>query len=380
MGVTVREKTKGSGEWWVFINHHGRRQSKKIGARKTALIAAEGIRAQLARSDLGILEPKEDKVLFGRYAVAWVEGIVKQTKSNGTYRRYSGLLKQKINKKIGGMPLADITRGNIRDLLLEQGRAGASRSSLGLIICVISGVMQHALDDELITANPAVGLTAKLGINRDQKKEIEPLTADETEKVLQIIMTKWPELYPFFLTAFRTGMRLGELCGLQWGDIDLHRRQIHVRRTAKDQHVTDRTKTHTARKIDMTEQLRTTLLDLRKKDTATCLELGISQKWVFHQGGKLMPQATVRRRWNAVIKKAEFSHRRLHDIRHTFASQLLMNGAPIPYVSKQLGHSNSHVTMTVYAHYIPDDSKSIINTLDSPKNKPYKVTSQTQCD
>jgi len=58
MAVIVREKKKGSGEWWVFINHQGKRKSKKIGDKRTANSIAKEIRARLARGDMGMVKDK----------------------------------------------------------------------------------------------------------------------------------------------------------------------------------------------------------------------------------------------------------------------------------------------------------------------------------
>jgi len=70
MAVIVREKVKGSGEWWVFINHKGRRRSKKIGDKRTANTVARKVRQRLAAGDLGMLREKCPTV--GKYGNQWL--------------------------------------------------------------------------------------------------------------------------------------------------------------------------------------------------------------------------------------------------------------------------------------------------------------------
>jgi integrase len=85
---------------------------------------------------------------------------------------------------------------------------------------VLSGVLNHAIDDDQIEVNPVLGVVKRLQLTRDKRPEIKPLTKDEVQLLLETCKQQRPDYYPLFMTAFRTGMRLGELLGLQWGDID----------------------------------------------------------------------------------------------------------------------------------------------------------------
>lgn len=76
------------------------------------------------------------------------------------------------------------------------------------------------MDEEIISANPAAGLVKRLQLERDKKGCVEPLTHEEVKTFLENCQKFFPEYHPFFLCAFRTGMRLGELLALQWGDVD----------------------------------------------------------------------------------------------------------------------------------------------------------------
>jgi len=71
MAVIVREKVKGSGEWWVFINHKGRRRSKKIGDKRTANSVARKVRERLASGDIGIV--REQCPTVGKYGEQWLQ-------------------------------------------------------------------------------------------------------------------------------------------------------------------------------------------------------------------------------------------------------------------------------------------------------------------
>lgn len=92
---------------------------------------------------------------------------------------------------------------------------------------------------------------------------IDPLTAEEVRTVLQQAKHTAPLLYPLFLCAVRTGMRQGELLGLQWGDLDFHGQFIEVRRAIVRRQITT-TKTHKIRRVDMSPQLAQVLQALKE--------------------------------------------------------------------------------------------------------------------
>jgi integrase len=94
------------------------------------------------------------------------------------------------------------------------------------IRALVSGILTHATDeDELIQANPATR-TGKLIKTKDRKADINPFTKEEAQTFLKTVSKYYPRYHPLFLCALRTGMRLGELIGLKWGDIDFHGRYI----------------------------------------------------------------------------------------------------------------------------------------------------------
>ncbi|MBF0526728.1 MAG: hypothetical protein HQK56_16710, partial [Deltaproteobacteria bacterium] len=120
MAVKVREKPKGSGIWWVFIDHDGKRKAKKIGRdKKMAQDVAKKIEAQLTLNDCGLVD-KNDKPktpLFKDYADQWLEGYIKHMRRHSTYQRYRDVLRMYVVPVIGAMLIDEIKRGDIRSLL-----------------------------------------------------------------------------------------------------------------------------------------------------------------------------------------------------------------------------------------------------------------------
>jgi len=367
MGVVVREKVKGSGEWWVFIRHNGKRKSKKIGNDKDlAIDVAEKINARLVLKEFDLdTEPEQEAPLFERYAELWVEGYIKPLRRTTTYERYKSVLAMYVNPTLGKIPIDQIRRGDVRNLFLGHYKRGLSKSTIGLIRNVISGVIGHAVDEELIPVNPVTGITRKLQLERDRKINIEPLTQDEVNLFLNTCLKHYPEHYPMFLCAFRTGMRLGELLALKWDDIDWHGKYIKVDRSFRHGRMTG-TKTGKARRVDMSDQLMDGLKSLYKTRKEEALRFGKGEiiEIVFHRKGLPLSQNSARGLFKRILPKAGLRNMRFHDIRHTFASLLLSNGQSPVYVKDQLGHSSIQITVDIYGHLIPSSNREAVNQLD----------------
>lgn len=98
-----------------------------------------------------------------------------------------------------------ITRGDIRKLLLSINKKGYSRSTVSLVRDVVSGPIGYAVDEEIISTNPASGILKRLKLDRNQRISVEPFTRNEVNLFLDTCADKYTEYYPFFLCAFRTG-------------------------------------------------------------------------------------------------------------------------------------------------------------------------------
>jgi integrase len=239
---------------------------------------------------------------------------------------------------------------------------------------VISGTFEHAIDEEIVKNNPSQGILGKLGLDGKKDREpVQPMTVDEVSLFLETCKKHRKDWYPLFSCAFRTGMRLGELLALQWRDIDWNSKCIQVKRSFRNGRIT-KPKNGKYRRVDMSNQLIMILRELlneRKKEGLKAGK-GAPVVIVFHTKGKPTSQNTIRNIWKRMLKKAGLRDMRLHDIRHTYASQLLSNGESPVYVKEQLGHSSIQMTVDIYGHLIPSSNREAVNRLDNPHpNAPH---------
>jgi len=221
-------------------------------------------------------------------------------------------------------------------------------------------VMNYAIDEDFIQTNPAKGALRGLQIKNNKKGKSNPFNKAEVELLLAVVKEHYPDHYLFFLCAFRTGMRMGELSGLRWEDIDLENHRIKVQRSYKNGQVSP-TKNDRIRFVDMSSMLVEELqaaVTARKTTHPAQGEGGAAigaenANYIFaHNGSLPIRQGSIRSMWTRILKKAELPYRKFHDIRHTFASLLLSQGESPVYVKEQLGHSSIQITVDIYGHWI----------------------------
>ena len=362
MGVKIRQKVKGKGQpWWVFVSHNGKRTSRKVGDKKAAESVASTIRAKLQLGEFGF-EEKKPVPTFKEYSEKWLDGYVKINLRESTFDEYESVLRNHVLPAFKKEKIDSITRGDIRDLLLSKYSGGLSQKRVLLIKDVISGVLNYALDEEIIKTNPTSGITKRLfpksGTNKKTISEKDVFTKEEIDLLLDTCEADYPQYYSFFLMAARTGLRLGELLALRWSDVDLENGFLWIRRSYRRGRFT-KPKNGKIRKVEMSDQLVEVLTSQLKGRLKEVSEL------VHQNNGKIMEQNFIRKEYFRILDKAKVRRIKLHGLRHAFCTHLLSAGVSPYYVSQQAGHSSISITCDVYGSWISTDENRHVNLLDS---------------
>lgn len=366
MGVSVRQKVKGKGKpWWVFVSHNNRRTSKMVGTKDAANAVAREIEALLALGQYDF-EGQKPVPTFKECAESWIKIIVPNTCKESTAEDYRAILKNHVLPEFGDCRIDGINRGKIKSFLLRK-LSGFKKSTVSHMKSVISGVLNKAVDDEVLQSNPSLGISKLLKID-DPKEHIDPLTAAELGLLLETVRHHYSEHYTMILLLARTGMRVGEAIGLHWGDVDFNGRFIEVRQSVvRDRLTTPKNKK--SRRVDMSKQLvqalRVHMTESKKKGLA--IGLGDLPEFVFtnHRGNFVDKNHWRKRVFYKMLEKAGIRKVWIHDIRHTYATLRISKGDNIADVSNQLGHHSVKLTMDVYYHWIPGGKKAEVDELDN---------------
>ena len=189
----------------------------------------------------------------------------------------------------------------------------------------------------------------------ESKKMPEPagrnrwLTHEEAERLLQAARAQ--HLVDFILLGLNTGLRSGEMLGLEWRRVDL--KQDQIRLGAEDQ------KNRRLGSVPLNRTAREALLNRARFRATHCP----ASPWVFcNQNGRRI--ASIKNGFAAAVERAGIPHCTPHDLRRTCASWLVQARTPIQEVARLLRHADLQVTMKVYAHLMPDQLRGTVEVLD----------------
>src|SRR5262245_52307784 len=230
MGVNVRERIKGSGDWWVFINHNGRRKAKHVGSERAARAVAEKIQAKLTLGDFGMATDNQVRS-FKSYRDYWLRTYAEPHCKFSTYESYKLAFTKHLNV-FDSKPLHEITRQDISELISKKlTEEKKSRGTVRNMLAPLREMFNHAVDEGILESNPAIriGRFVKHTSAKANRLKIDPLNRREVSTLLDAAQAKYGyDNYSLMLCAVRTGMRMGELFGLQWGDLDFTSRFVQV--------------------------------------------------------------------------------------------------------------------------------------------------------
>ena len=227
MGVKVREKIKGSDKWWVFVAHNGKRTSRKVGSEKAALEVARKIEAKLTLGETFLQEKKAPVPTLEQYYETYEKPYLKVAVRDTTRRIYTTALQMHVLPVLGNKRLDEITRLDIERLVTHllnkrhgKKRRKFTRTTIGIAMRCLTASFNRAIERGFIEKNPTKGTSKLFAQASVRNGEIQPLTADEVRLFLRTVLEHSPQHYPLFLCAIHTGMRLGEIAAIQWGDVD----------------------------------------------------------------------------------------------------------------------------------------------------------------
>jgi integrase len=276
-------------------------------------------------------------------------------------------------------------------MIAELIEADLARGTIKNAIAVLRCLFNQAIEDGIVESNPAARLGRFTRAARTSEAKGISLELEEVQSFLDAASEVCSEYYALFLTGFRAGLRRGELVAVQFGDLQFGKdeddpnRFIWVQHNyVLHQHTT--TKSKKPRRVDMSQELRRALMELRDARLLKAYQGGktdISGELVFPgpDGGILDPDNLYHRYFVPVLAKAGIRKIRLHDLRHTFGSLLIQAGASIVYVKEQMGHSNIQVTVDTYGHLIPGANVNYVDRLDikpGRKKNHWQRRNQTQ--
>jgi site-specific recombinase XerD len=291
------------------------------------------------------LRRKKDQpvgIEFTHFANEYLRSWSKIHKRESSYVRDQTSIKR-LSLQFGGRLLAELKRRDIEQYLAMRKSEGRTTATCNRELCCLKNMLRKAVDWEYLEANPAGSIKQQ----RETPPQFEILTEAEIGSMLNCSAG---HLRVLLTVAVHTGMRRGELFKLDWSDVkfdDSGRGQIRIRDS----------KNHDTRHIPMNTVVVSAL-----KSHPRRVSKGILCPLVF-SGDAGNAVTTVTKGYKGALKRAGiYRHVRFHDLRHTFASHLVMKGVDLRTVASLLGHRDIKMTMR-YAHLAPEHLQAAVDVL-----------------
>ena len=363
MGEIRRDKGTGEEPVWIvsqkrwrarYVDASGKRRSVssaiagKPGKRICAKRRDEKLDAVRQGLDVGEATQK-----MSAYLDRWLRSKRRQLRPR-SIEKYEGIIRLHLVPHIGAVEIGRLRHGRVTALYDDLSAAGVSDASLRYVHAVLHSALEDAIPN-VIARNPA----DRAGVGKGKALEIQPFTPAEVRVLLDGIAGDRLEV--LIILALRTAMRLGELLGLHWSDMDAGTSMLTVQRERyrhKGRWLTDAPKSGHMRAVrvdaDTIEMLRAYRIERSEALLAIGHRIHDSDPVFLTDSAEPFDgHHLTERQFQPLLRRIGLPRRRFHDLRHTAATLMLGAGVHPKVVSEMLGHSDVQITLNRYSHVTP---------------------------
>ncbi len=326
MGIYKRGRT-----WYIDYYAGYEQRREKIGpSKRQAEVALKKRMVQVAENRFLEVE-KYDKIKSEKMTDLYLENYSKPNKKSSR-REVTSI--NNLKTFFAGKYLHEITPLDIEKY--KRGRQGkVSNATVNREVACLKHIFTKAIEWGMVQKNPG----KKVKLLRERNTRLRYL---EERKIGRLYDACAEHLKPIVIVALNTGMRKEEILSLKWKDVDFRSRTISILDTNNGER----------RELPMNDIVCRTLVDIRNKTDSP---------WVFcKKNGERY--GNIRKAFEGARKRAGITDFRFHDLRHTFASHLVMAGVDLRTVQELLGHKSFEMTLR-YAHLSPEHKKAALDTL-----------------
>lgn len=305
-------------------------------------------------------------MLVSEWYKYWI-AVKEKTVRLNTLDNYKDRYRMNIEPVLGQKLLRDVSTIDCQRVLNRMADEGYKNTSIMQAKATLHNMLDYAYQNNVLSKNPC---TKVVQYNIGEKSlNREALSIDEQREILKAISgNKYEKQYRF---ALQTGLRAGELIGLEWKDVDFGNKTISVKRTCrykyklKEWRIGDPKSRNGKRTIPLTEEAFEILKEQKKIDNGLkVLELKWKDTVFLRLDGKPANNTELDIELYTVCKKNGLSKISMHILRHTFATRCAEAGMIPKTLQMILGHSNITTTMNIYVHATEDQKKKEMNMVE----------------
>ena len=330
----VYERTTGSNNWYIRFSHEGKIHRRRIGRKSEAIAALNQVKAEIAAK--GRVSSHQTRPKLRSVIDTYLSSIKHTHRSIRDYERYG----RNWVARLGDRRLDQVLPSDIEQVRSERLNT-VEPATINRELAFLKRVYNVAINDGLCDQNPV----SKVKFQRENNARVRYLSEEEESRLkAELGDEHWPKID----LAIHTGLRQAEQFGLRWSDIDFQQRVITVRQS----------KSGRARRVVMNETAVRILRDLPSRQRS---------EFVFpSRGGTTSMDAHnfANRVFRPALGRARIDDFRWHDLRHTFASRLVILGASLRAVQEEMGHATILMTMR-YSHLSVEQRLKTVRLLDA---------------
>ena len=309
---------------------------------------------------------------LGNFLKQWLQEVVQPSVRHWTYRGYEVHVRLHINPVLGSMPLERVEPRHVQSLLNRKLNEGMSPKSVRYIRGTLRTALNQAVKWGLVARNSA----ALVDGPRVPTYEIQPFTPDEARRFLAA--ARGDRLEALYAVALTLGLRQGEALGLRWQDVDTELGYLRIARQLQRfdgvfQLVEP--KTARSRRTIVMPPLISRILESHHarqgEESASAGKTWNTLGLVFTRpDGRPLDGTVVTHQFHRFLDRAGLPQRRFHDLRHSCATLLLVQGVSPRVVMEILGHSHIALTMNTYTHVVPELRRDAANRMEALLQEP----------
>ena len=296
----------------------------------------------------------------------WLELYEKESVKPRTYKQYEDVIEKRLIPVLGDYEMEELTPIILQRYIVELSQKGNTKTGKGLapnsVNCII--LVLHAS----LAMAYVLGLTKEIHVDKIKRpktseKAIDSFTKEEQKTIERAVLAdKRDKMFGVVLCLY-TGLRIGELLALEWGDIDFSKSELSVTKSCYDGQdkngkscrITGTPKTESSKRtIPIPKQIMPHLREIKKRSTS---------KYVVGNGSKIITVRSYQRSFELLLQKQKIPHHGFHSLRHTFATRAIECGMDVKSLSEILGHKNPTITLKRYVHSFMEHKREFMNRL-----------------
>ena len=354
INITIRKDGRFMGKFCIGYDDSGKAQYQYVYGRTY----------EEAESKVMIGREVTSRFLSGRFITIgkayeeWLNAVVNRVKESSV-ANYKAKFEKHILPVFAEMPCADLSAGRINEFINKKLADGLSASYVRDIITVFKSMLRYAQEEY------GFKLTLKnVVLPKSEKKEIEKISAIQQKRLISYLKENMSLTAFGILLSLCMGLRIGEICGLKWEDIDFQHKILHIRKTVQ--------------RIGSPNGNRKTKIVITAPKSATSFrDIAIpnfvmeyfrlfrdnSDFFILSGTEKPVEPRTMQYRYKKIIKSAEIDNHNYHRLRHTFATNCAEHGFDVKTLSAVLGHSSVNLTLNRYVHPDHTHERKLINSM-----------------